>query len=127
MSALCGPLRQWRCNELRDSILYTAWRDDTHGDARMRGTGRSTRRCAETVCYPVRLGEAAHRHPIASGSRCVTATRLPTRRVVGCGGVAFGCTSWPAFCLAVGASLPQCSQAGEGPPLVPGTYPVPVD
>lgn len=60
---------------------------------------------------------------IASGSWCETATRLPARRVVGCGGVAFGCTSWPAFCPAVGASLPQCSLAGEGPPSVPGTYP----
>ena len=63
------------------------------------------------------------RNWIASGSRCETATRLPTGRVVGCGGVAFGCTSWPAFCLAAGASLPQCSLAGEGPPLAPGTYP----
>lgn len=43
------------------------------------------------------------RNWIASGSRCETATRLPTGRVVGCGGVAFGCTSWPAFCLAAGA------------------------
>ena len=46
--------------------------------------------------------------------RWAAATQWPARRVVGCGGVAFGCTSWPAFCLAAGASLPQCSLAGEG-------------
>lgn len=56
--------------------------------------------------------------------RWAAATQWPARRVVGCGGVAFGCTSWPAFCLAAGASLPQCSLAGEGPPSVPGTYPL---
>jgi len=54
---------------------------------------------------------------IASGSRCETATRLPARRVAGCGGAALGCTSWPAFCLAAGAVRRW----------FPGTYPVPVD
>lgn len=69
----------------RTGVRACVGRDDPRG---------GVRRLSVTRSGWARLHTVTLSRPAAGR---VTATRLPARRVVGCGGVALGCTPWPAF------------------------------